>query len=104
MKPGAFFINTSRGAVVDEASLIEALQQNRIGGAGLDVFETEPLPADSPLRAMDKVILSPHKAGEPDGLHFHQKRFQFFAANIQRVASGKPPRNALNDPMDRKLR
>lgn len=104
MKPGAFFINTSRGAVVDEAALIAALQQNRIGGAGLDVFETEPLPADSPLRSLANVILSPHNAGEPDGLYFHKKRFQFFAANIKRMASGKPPHNALNDPTDRKLR
>ena len=104
MKPGAFIINTSRGAVVKGAALVEALQQNRIGGAGLDVFETEPLPTDSPLRTLDNVILTPHNAGEPDGLYLHKKRFQFFAANIQRVASGKPPQNALNDPRKKKLR
>jgi phosphoglycerate dehydrogenase-like enzyme len=98
MKPDAFFINTCRGAVVDEPALIEALRQNRIAGAGLDVFETEPLPADSPLRKLDNVILSPHNAGEPDGLFFHKRRFQFFAANVARVLKGKPPRNALNDP------
>ena len=98
MKQDAFFINTCRGAVVDESALIEALRQNRIGGAGLDVFETEPLPEESPLRKLDNVILSPHNAGEPDGLFFHKKRFQFFAANIFRVLKGKPPRNALNDP------
>jgi D-3-phosphoglycerate dehydrogenase len=98
MKPDAFFINTSRGAVVDEPALIEALQQNRIGGAGLDVFAAEPLPAESPLRKLDNVILSPHKAGEPDGLFFHKKRFQFFAANIARLLDGKPPQNALNEP------
>ena len=61
--------------MVDEAALIEALQQNRIGGAGLDVFETEPLPADSPLRTLNNVILLPHNAGEPDGLYFQKKRF-----------------------------
>jgi len=98
MKTDTFFINTSRGAVVDEAALIEALRQNRIGGAGLDVFATEPLPIESPLRKLDNVILSPHKAGEPDGLFFHKKRFQFFAANIKRVLAGKPPQNALNEP------
>ena len=98
MKPDAFFINTCRGAVVDEPALITALGQSRIGGAGLDVFDTEPLPADSPLRKLDNVILSPHNAGEPDGLFFHKRRFQFFAANILRVLKGKPPRNALNDP------
>ena len=98
MKPDAFFINTSRGAVVDEPALIEALGQNRIGGAGLDVFETEPPPVESPIRHLDNVILSPHNAGEPDGLFFHKKRFQFFADNISRVLKGKPPRNTLNDP------
>jgi phosphoglycerate dehydrogenase-like enzyme len=102
MKTDAFFINTSRGAVVDEGALIEALHEKRIGGAGLDVFATEPLPIDSPLRKLDNVILSPHNAGEPDGLFFHQKRFQFFAANINRVLAGKPPQNALNEPMENK--
>jgi hypothetical protein len=102
MKKDAFFINTCRGAVVDEAALIEALDQKQIGGAGLDVFATEPLPADSPLRKLDNVILSPHCAGEPDGLFFHKKRFQFFAANIKRVLAGKPPQNALNKPMENK--
>ena len=99
MKAGVFLINTSRGAVADETALIEALDQKRIGGAGLDVFATEPLPVESPLRKLDNVILSPHSAGEPDGLFFHKKRFQFFAANIKRVLTGKPPRNALNNPM-----
>ena len=98
MKKDVFFINTSRGGVVDEAALIESLRKKQIGGAGLDVFETEPLPAESPLRKLDNVILSPHSAGEPDGLFFHKKRFQFFADNIARVLNGKPPRNALNDP------
>ncbi len=103
MKPDAFFINTSRGAVVDEPALIEALRQNQISGAGLDVFATEPLPAESPLRKLDNVILSPHNAGEPDGLFFHKKRFQFFADNIARVLDGKPPQNALNDPVGQSI-
>ena len=62
MKPTAFLINTARGPEVDEAALIEALQKGTIGGAGLDVFETEPLPADSPLRTMENVIMTPHMA------------------------------------------
>jgi len=98
MKEDVFFINTSRGGVVDEATLIESLRKKKIGGAGLDVFETEPLPEESPLRKLNNVILSPHNAGEPDGLFFHKKRFQFFGDNISRVLKGKPPRNALNDP------
>lgn len=96
MKPSAFLINTSRGAVVDEAALIEALQANRIAGAGLDVFEKEPLPQDSPLRKMKNVILTPHTAGMPDGLKFHQKRYAFFRENSLRVLEGQVPLNALN--------
>ncbi len=62
MKPTAFVINVSRGPIIDEAALIKALQEGTIAGAGLDVFETEPLAADSPLCQMDNVILSPHAA------------------------------------------
>jgi D-3-phosphoglycerate dehydrogenase / 2-oxoglutarate reductase len=62
MKPGAVLINASRGAVVDEPALIRALQAKTIAGAALDVFEKEPLPADSPLLEMEHVLLSPHNA------------------------------------------
>jgi D-3-phosphoglycerate dehydrogenase len=96
MKSDAILINTSRGSIVDEFALIEALQMKKIGGAGLDVFETEPLPSDSPLRKLDKVILTPHTAGMPDGLKFHKKRYEFFLQNIQRVSEGRAPINALN--------
>jgi D-3-phosphoglycerate dehydrogenase len=103
MKPDAFLINTSRGAVIDESALIETLKNENIGGAGLDVFKEEPLPAESPLRELNNVILTPHMAGEPDGLFFHKKRFQFFADNIFRVLKGKPPRNTLNDPVGQSI-
>jgi D-3-phosphoglycerate dehydrogenase len=62
IKPGAVLINTSRGPVVAEPDLIEALQSGILGGAALDVFEHEPLPSDSPLLKMDQVMLAPHNA------------------------------------------
>lgn len=60
MKSGSLLINTSRGAIVDEDALVEALNENRIAGAGLDVFAVEPLPSSSPLRKMPNVLLTPH--------------------------------------------
>jgi phosphoglycerate dehydrogenase-like enzyme len=62
MKPEAILINTARGPVLDEAALVAALQAGTIAGAALDVFEAEPLPADSPLRGMDNVMLAPHNS------------------------------------------
>jgi D-3-phosphoglycerate dehydrogenase len=62
MKSSAYLINASRGPVVDESALIDALQSQRIAGAALDVFEEEPLPADSPLRRMKNCLLAPHNA------------------------------------------
>jgi phosphoglycerate dehydrogenase-like enzyme len=63
MKPGAIFVNTARGSIVKEADLIDALRSNRIAGAGLDVFEREPLPNDSPFHSLPNVVLTPHAAG-----------------------------------------
>jgi D-3-phosphoglycerate dehydrogenase / 2-oxoglutarate reductase len=63
MKPTAYFVNTARGRIVDEPALIRALQEGWIAGAGLDVFEIEPLPIDSPLISLENVILAPHLAG-----------------------------------------
>ncbi len=62
VKPGAVLINTARGPIVDEPALIRALEEGRLAGAALDVFEHEPLPADSPLRRMPQVLLAPHNA------------------------------------------
>jgi phosphoglycerate dehydrogenase-like enzyme len=62
MKPGAVIINTARGHIIDEGALIKALDQKRIAGAALDVFEIEPIPADSLLLKMENVLLAPHNA------------------------------------------
>lgn len=66
MKPGAFLINVARGGIVDEMALLAALDEDRIAGAGLDVFSQEPMPADHPLLSHPRVILSPHSAGSTE--------------------------------------
>lgn len=95
MKNSAILINTSRGAVVNEDDLISALSEHRIDGACLDVFETEPLPERSRLRELPNVILTPHTAGLPDGVRFHQARYEFFAENIRRFFCGEEPLNRI---------
>ena len=62
MKAGAILINTARGPIINESDLIQSLQNGRLGGAALDVFEDEPLPHDSPLLKMDNVMLAPHNS------------------------------------------
>lgn len=96
MKKTALFINTARGGIVNQNDLIDALTKRDIAGACLDVFETEPLPLDSPLRQLNNVILTPHTAGLPDGRKFHKKRYDFFVNNINRVANGETPVSNLN--------
>ena len=60
MRPDAYLVNTSRGPIVDEAALLDALSSKRIGGAAIDVFDTEPLPSDHPIRSMPNTVLTGH--------------------------------------------
>lgn len=96
MKPTAWFINTSRGPVVDEAALIAALREGRIAGAGLDVFEVEPLAADSPLMALDNVVLSPHVAAYSEEGVLQQRRRTAEIA-LQVALGGLPQRHVVID-------
>jgi phosphoglycerate dehydrogenase-like enzyme len=94
MKSSARFINVGRGAVVDEAALVDALCREEIAGAALDVFETEPLPADSPLWSMPQVIVSPHMSG--DFMEFFQALSDLFVENFRRYRTGEPLLNVVD--------
>jgi D-3-phosphoglycerate dehydrogenase len=96
MKPGAFLVNTARGALVDHQALVEALAQGRLGGAGLDVFRQEPVPPDDPLLALPTVILSPHIAGASDRA-MEMTAFAVAAAILQ-AARGRRPRHVIAPP------
>lgn len=93
MKSSAYIVNTARGPIIDETALIEVLQSGKIAGAGLDVMEIEPLPADSPLNSLENVILAPHLASFSDeGVALHQLRV---AKIILDVAHGKMPERKI---------
>ncbi|MDI6600974.1 MAG: D-2-hydroxyacid dehydrogenase [Thermoanaerobacteraceae bacterium] len=87
MKPTAYFINISRGSVVDEKALVKALKEGWIKGAGLDVFEEEPLPVDSPLWDMPNVIITPHVAGLTD--RYMERAMKLFNDNLERYLKGE---------------
>jgi phosphoglycerate dehydrogenase-like enzyme len=94
MKPTAYLINTSRGPVIDEKALVEVLQQRRIAGAGLDVFEEEPPPKDHPLFALDNVILAPHSvAWTMESLRDNSLEA---CRNVRDVYEGKVPPHLAN--------
>jgi D-3-phosphoglycerate dehydrogenase len=75
MKPTSILINTARGKIIDETALVEALQAKRIAGAGLDVFEKEPLPLNSPLMELENVVLTPHIAFPFEGINRRVHRY-----------------------------
>ena len=88
MKPTAYLVNTSRGALIDEVALIEALQKGTIAGAGLDVQETEPPAAENPLYDMENVIMTPHMGWK--GKETRQRMVDIVAADVQGFFAGDP--------------
>ena len=88
MRPGAVLVNTARGGLVDEAALVEALRDGRLGAAGLDVFAREPLPEGHPLTRLDNVVLAPHLAWlTPETL---DRSLAVAVENVRRLAAGEP--------------
>jgi phosphoglycerate dehydrogenase-like enzyme len=94
MKRGAFFINIGRGMTTRLDDLVEALRAGDIAGAGLDVFEQEPLPADHPLWTMPGVLITPHTAGF--GPHLDERRFGILLDNARHFLAGEPLRNVVD--------
>jgi D-2-hydroxyacid dehydrogenase (NADP+) len=94
MRPDSYLINVGRGTLVDEAALIAALQTRRIAGAALDVFEEEPLPAESPLWSLDNVLITPHTAGVTEGLW--ERHYRLIAENLKRFRAGQPLLSEVN--------
>lgn len=102
MKPSAFLINASRGPIVDEAALIKALQEKRIAGAGLDVFEKEPVKPDHPLLNMENVVALPHVGSATEATR--QAMVDLATDNILAVFRGKEPRTPVNPEVLPKLK
>lgn len=95
MQRSAYFINIGRGKTMILADLIEAIKQRDIAGCGLDVFEIEPLPAESPLWHLPNVLLTPHIAVK-DAANIPERRFEILLDNARRFAAGEPLRNIVN--------
>ena len=94
MKPDAWLVNISRGAIVDEEALVEALREGRIGGACLDVFAQEPLPPESPLWDMPNVIITPHNSWSSP--HIEEREIALFLENLRRYVAGEPLLNVVD--------
>lgn len=94
LPPGAVVINVGRGALVDEAALVDALRDGRLGGACLDVFAREPLPAESPLWELPNVLVSPHSGSTSD--RENERLTDLFRTNLQRFLAGRPLLNVLD--------
>ena len=93
MRDDAYVVNVARGPVIDEDAMVEALRSGEIAGAGLDVFETEPLPEDSPLWGMDEVLISPHKGSATN--RYHLDIADLVMGNVERFQNGEELRNRV---------
>ncbi|HEX7125864.1 MAG TPA: D-2-hydroxyacid dehydrogenase [Thermodesulfobacteriota bacterium] len=94
MKPTACLVNVARGSVVDEAALVAALREGRLGGAALDVFDEEPLPPGSPFWDLENVLVTPHISGMP--VDYWQRVLDVFLDNVARWRAGQPLRNRVD--------
>ena len=94
MKQSAVLVNVSRGPIVDEPALIQALQQSKIRGAALDVFCEEPLPADHPFYKQDNLLLSPHNADITTT--FRHEALELFVGNVRRLVAGEELANVVD--------
>ncbi len=88
MRPGSYLVNISRGDLIDPDALLESLRGGHLAGAGLDVTEPEPLPADSPLWSEPNLLLTPHSAGYSQNVH--TRKIRWFADNLRRYLAGEP--------------
>jgi phosphoglycerate dehydrogenase-like enzyme len=95
IKQGAYFANVGRGSVVDESALVEALRSGHLSGAALDVFETEPLPQESPLWELENVIISPHATDMVPSI-INERQTDLFCENLRRYLDGEPLLNVLD--------
>jgi phosphoglycerate dehydrogenase-like enzyme len=94
MKPDAYLINVARGPLIDERALLDALQYRRIAGAALDVFNEEPLPANSPFWQLDNVLITPHTAAVTDRLW--ERHLRLMVDNLKRFLAGEPLINQVD--------
>jgi phosphoglycerate dehydrogenase-like enzyme len=94
MRTTAYVVNIGRGGTIQEPALIQALQEGWIAGAGLDVFETEPLPSNSPLWDLENVIVTSHYAGLTP--RYDERALEIFVDNLRRYRAGEPLRNVVD--------
>jgi phosphoglycerate dehydrogenase-like enzyme len=94
MKPGSYLVGVTRGGIVDEEALADALRRGHLAGAGLDVFSQEPLPPESPLWELKNLIITPHVAGVSQ--RRPQRTYEFFRENLRRYLAGEPLLNVVD--------